>query len=312
MNQSNWLKHQWRVLAALLAFAFFAPMGLFTLPLAALLVMSRPHRTSVALVTMAAGGFSLAWVFQVGELPDQVVRAGAVIAVAVFMPVTFFTRSSVGHRVFLAGTSAVLSVMFLLTIRGRSWQELQWWVEHRMGHMARVLARSTFGRDSAGGVDAGQIADMLGTSVRFAADYHPALVTLQMMAGLALATVVYHRLAIKPRGDPPGRFRDFRFTEHLGWATIAALVVVLVPKFSAAKLGALNVLLVLSTLYALRGAAVAAAGLQQLGGGCVIVVLSVAAAFLMLPIAVVGAILLGIVDTSFDLRRRWQSPPAGG
>lgn len=312
MSPSNWLLRQWQVLVALVAFLFFAPLGLFTLPLAALLVMSPPHRIRVAVITVVAGGFSLAWILQSGELPDQVVRAGAVIAVALFLPTTFYTRAWVGHRVCLAATVAALSVTILLGALGRSWHELHWWVEHRMGYVARVLMSSTWGGEGAGGVDAGQIADILGTSVRFVADYHPALVFLQVMAGLALATAVYQRLATKPRGVPPGRFRDFRFTEHIGWATIAALVVVLVPKFAAAKLGALNVLLVLGTLFALRGVAVATVGLQQLGGGCLITVLSLAVAFLLLPAALVGAILLGIVDTSFDLRRRWQAPPVGG
>jgi len=312
VNPSDWLKRQWQVLAALVAFSLFAPVGLFALPLAALLVMSQPHRTRVTLLTIVAGGFSLAWILQPGDLPDQVVRAGAVIALTVFLPLTFYTRTSTGHRVCLAATAAALSVIFLLMTLGRSWHELHWWVEHRLGYSARIMMRGTWGRDGAGGVDAGQIENILGTSVRFVADYHPALVTLQVMAGLALATAIYQRLATEPRGVPPGRFRDFRFTEHLGWATIAALIIVTVPKFSVVKLGALNVLLLLSTLYGLRGVAVATVGLQQLGGGYMITVLSMAAAFLLLPAALAGAILLGIVDTSFDLRRRWQAPPAGG
>jgi len=297
------------VLAAFLGFLLLAPAGLFALPLAALLMTSQPHRTRVALITIVAGGYSLAWLFQTGDLPDQVLRAGAVISVAVFLPVTFYARTSVTHRAVLAATAATVSVMFLLQPLGRSWQEVHWWIEHRMGFIARLMLRSTWGREDT--LDAGRIADVLDTSVRFVADYHIALITLQVIAGLALATALYHRLAMKPRGVPPARFRDFGFTEHLGWPAIAALIVVLVPKLSAAKLGASNVLLVLGTLYALRGLAVATVGLQQLGSG-LITGLSVVTAFFMLPVAIIGAILLGIADTSFDLRRRWQTPPAGG
>ena len=297
------------MLAASAAFLLLAPAGLFALPLAALLMTSQPHRTRVALITIVAGGFSLAWLLQPGDLPDQVLRAGAVIATAAFLPVTFYTRASVTHRVCLAATGATVSVMLLLLPIGRSWQEVQWWIEHRMGFIARLMMRSTWGRESS--VDVRQIADILEVTVRFVANYHIALMTLQLIAGLALATALYQRLAVKPRGIQPGKFRDFCFTEHLGWPAMAALIVVLVPRLSAARLGASNVLLVLGTLYALRGLAVAATGLQQLGSG-LITVLSVVTACLMLPVATIGAILLGIVDTSFDLRRRWQPPPAGG
>jgi len=193
---------------------------------------------------------------------------------------------------------------------GHSWHELHWWVEHRIGFSTRILMRSTWGGSGFG--DDSQMADILETSIRFVADYHPALVTLQVMAGLLLATTLYQSLATKPKGVPPGRFRDFRFTEHVGWAAIAALIVVTVPRLAAAKLGAMNVLLVLGTLYALRGVAVATMGILQLGGGYVFTFVSTALAFLLLPAAIVGAILLGIVDTSFDLRRRWQAPQAGG
>ena len=264
------------------------------------------------MIAVIAGGFSLAWVIHPGELPDQVVRAGIVIAVALFLPLTAYTSLRVSHRVCIAASGAVLGVAALLGVMGRSWHELHWWVEYRVGYTARMMMRTTWSGDGAGRVDVGQIADILGSSVRFVADYHPALVTLQIMAGLTLATAVYQRLASEPRGLPLGRFGELSFTEHLGWAAIATLIAVLVPQFSAVRLGAMNVLLVLGTLFALRGVSVATVGINALGGGFLTYALSLAAAFLLLPVALVGAILLGIVDTSFDLRRRWHTPPVGG
>jgi hypothetical protein len=202
--------------------------------------------------------------------------------------------------------------VLLLGTFGRSWQELQWWVEQRVGYAMRVFTSVVLGREGDGAVDSAQLAEFTNSFVRFMADFSPALAALQIMAGLALASAIYYRLATKPRGIPPGQFRDFKFTEHLGWAAIAMLVVVLVPKLAAAKLGAMNVLLVFGSLFALRGAAVATVGFHALGGGCLNAFLSVAVAFLLLPLAVIGAILLGIVDMRFDLRRRWATPPAGG
>ncbi len=263
-------------------------------------------------MAIVTGGLSLAWLGQSGMLPEQVLRAGIVVAVAVFVPVTFYTRASLGHRVILASATAATSVITLLAASGRSLRELQWWVEHRVGYAMRVLTGAFAGGDGARDIDKVQLADFTDTFLRFMADYNPALAAVQIMAGLALASVIYYQLAAKPRGVPPGRFRDFRFTEHLGWAAIAMLVVVLVPKLAAAKLGAMNVLLVLGSLFALRGVAVATVVFYAIGGGWLHAVLALALAFLLLPAALIGAILLGVVDTRFDLRKRWESPRAGG
>jgi len=312
VSRSDWLGRQWRLIAALVAFALFAPVGLFALPLAALLVLSPPLRARVAFVAIVAGGFSLSWLLQPGDLPEQVVRAMSLIAVASFIPITFFTRASVCHSALAAGTSAVLAVTALLNVMGRPWGELRWWVEHRMGYAARIMARSIWSRQNGGGVEARQLEEVVEASVRFVADYHLALVTLQVIAGLSLATVVYHRLATKPRSVSPGRFSDFRFADQLGWVAIAALVVVLVPLFAEARVGALNVLLVIGTLFGIRGIAVVGLGMQRSGVSYAVMFLFVVAAILLLPAAIVGAILLGIVDTRFDLRRRWYTPPSGG
>jgi hypothetical protein len=297
-------------LLLLVLLVLFAPVGLAAL--AALLVLSPPLRIGSAILAVVAGGVSLGWITQPGVLPDQVLRAGIVIAVAVFVPATFYTRSHLSHRVLLASATAAVGVVLLLGTFGRSWQELQWWVEQRVGYAMRVFTSVVLGREGDGAVDSAQLAEFTNSFVRFMADFSPALAALQIMAGLALASAIYYRLATKPRGIPPGQFRDFKFTEHLGWAAIAMLVVVLVPKLAAAKLGAMNVLLVFGSLFALRGAAVATVGFHALGGGCLNAFLSVAVAFLLLPLALIGAILLGIVDMRFDLRRRWATPPAGG
>ncbi|MBI2614929.1 MAG: DUF2232 domain-containing protein [Gemmatimonadetes bacterium] len=114
-----------------------------------------------------------------------------------------------------------------------------------------------------------------------------------------------------PTGVPPGRFREFRFSEHLGWVGAVALLVMLVPRLAAAKVAAINLLLVSGLLYAVRGAAVTAFGIALLGGaGCGTAALFGLLALFVLPAVVAGAIVLGVIDAGMDLRKRWATPPA--
>ena len=282
------------------------------LALAVLLILSPPLRTHAAVIAVVAGGLGLAWLLQPAELPHQVWRAGTVLALAAFVPATFYTQASVMHRLLLAGTAAALCVSVLFVATGRSWQELHWWVEHGWGKTAQLFMGGVWYVEGGTGAAGAQLRELFDSTIRLAADYYPGRVTLQIMTSLALATAAYRHLATAPRGVLPGRFRDLRYTEHIGWAAIVLLIVVLVPKLAAAKLGAMNVLLVIGALYALRGLAVFTVGFQALGGGCLNAVLFSVVAFILLPLALIGAILLGIADTSFDLKRRWSTPPAGG
>jgi len=104
-----------------------------------------------------------------------------------------------------------------------------------------------------------------------------------------------------------GPLRDFGFTDHLGWAAIPALVVVLTPALHVARLGALNLLIVLGSLYGLRGIAVVVSRLHAFGGGPLWVAVLAVSAVLMLPVVAPGAILLGVIDSRLHLRTRWST-----
>jgi hypothetical protein len=303
-------RHRLVVLAGI-AFVIFAPAALFALPLTALLVITS-LRSPRELVTAAiAGGLSLAWLLDSGGLPEQAVRAGAIIATAAFVTVTWLVRWSVIHRSLIAAAAAAVSVTVLLVALGSSWGELRWWVEHQVGYAARVASQVVWMVGNSSAATASQLESWITDSVRFMADFFPAIGIIQLIAGLSLATALYHAVAREPRGAGLHRLRDFRFSEHLGWVAVAALSVILIPKLAAAKLAAVNLLLVMGTLYALRGMAVVAFGLQFLGAASgMMTALTILAALLMLPIALAGAILLGVVDSGLDLRRRWTTPRA--
>jgi uncharacterized protein YybS (DUF2232 family) len=110
---------------------------------------------------------------------------------------------------------------------------------------------------------------------------------------------------------PLARFRDFRFSEHLGWAAAIPLLIILLPDLIRAKVAASNLLLLVGTLYALRGLAVAAFLAGIAGTGPLATVLAVVMAIFMLPLVLGGGILLGLLDAGIDLRRRWRKPPVG-
>jgi hypothetical protein len=303
------------LVAAAVGFGIFAPAALFTMPLAALLMASQPRTTSEYAVAALAGGFAFWWLVTPGDLPDQLVRAAALFTTLAFTLSTLRTRASVTHRCLHAVAVAGAAVTGLLVFLGSSWGELRWWVAHRTGLAARSLMGLMW---SATPVTANgnsstpehpaleQLQQWFAEVVVIVADFYPALLALEIMVGLALATAVYHRVARHPRGVPLAEFRNFRFSEHLGWAAAIPLIVVLIPKLAAAKVAAANLVVVAAALYGLRGIAVAAYGLQAVGAGGIFLTILLASIFvLLMPIVLAGAVVLGVVDAGLRLRERW-------
>ena len=286
------------------------------IPLATLLA-GRASRTRAETMTLAGCvGFALWWLLQLGELPGQLTRAAAIFAALAFVTATRWTRLTVTHRALTAAAVAIGGVTALLFALGSSWSELRWWVEFRVGLAARSVIGGlwTVSASAGGGqiTDPGKIETLLHSAVSLAAAFYPALTVLVILTGLALASRTYHWVAPAPKGVGPGRFKDFRFSEHLGWAVIIPLVVVLIPKLAAAKTAAANVLLVAAVFYGLRGVAVAAFLAEMAGGvGFLLSALLAVIMFVMLPVVAGGAVVLGVLDTGVDFRRRLKiRPPA--
>jgi hypothetical protein len=108
----------------------------------------------------------------------------------------------------------------------------------------------------------------------------------------------------------PGRFEEFRFSDHLVWVVIAGLVGLLFAGDTRVAGPASSLLAFGTGLYALRGSAVLAFALHS-APRMFIVLLMVGAVFLV-PFAVVGVALLGLADIWLDFRRRLTPPPSGG
>ncbi len=298
------------VFGAVIAFAIFLPIGLLTVPLAGLVLVTRFQRLRAVVTASLLTGISLWWLAQIGDPPDQVIRAAAVMGSAAFV-VTFLSTSwSLTHRSLAAIGVAAGGTGALLAAARTSWPEIHWWVESR-GQLAAQLVLTRLSGDQPGAGDDAMVVQLKAwfeSVIPLMADFFPATVAVQMLAGLALATALYRRFA-PAAGVTPGKFRDFRFSEHLGWIAVIALAIVLLTRAATVKLMAANVLVVASLLYALRGAAVAWFGLTLAGGpGLLTTGLVAFSVVFMLPVILIGTIFIGVVDAGLDLRRRWPTP----
>ncbi len=310
-----------RLVVAAIAFGILAPPALFALPLAALLLASRPRTAPEFIALALAGGVALWWLMAAGDLPDQLLRAAALFAAIVFTVTSLRTRATVTHRALHAVTVAAAGVAGLIVLLGTSWGEIRWWVAHRTGMTARGIIGMLWTATPSGSTGADSTAAEHSTLQQFQtgladlvpliADYYPAIVAAQLVVGLVLATAICQRVATRPIGIPLQPLRTFRFSEHLGWAAVIGLAVVLVPKLAAGKLAAANMLVVVGALYALRGFAVAAFGFTALGGGAFLIILFGLIFLFLMPIVLAGALVLGVVDAGFDLRARWGTKSVG-
>jgi hypothetical protein len=133
------------------------------------------------------------------------------------------------------------------------------------------------------------------------ASVFPAMLALASMAALGVAWWVYVRA--DGCGDQGlGPVRDFRFNDHLVWAMVGGLLLVVFRWGDAlSRLGA-NLVVFMAALYGLRGAGVV---VFVSGGISLVGYVALGFGLLAAPPVVVGvAVLVGIGDTWLDLRGR--------
>lgn len=297
----------WGLVFATIAFGLlaFGLLGLVALALAALLLAAGVPGPRARVTALLIGVAGLAFVLSTAADPfDAALGAYTLIVAAAFAGGALLAPAGVwrqGLRATLWGTAG--TGMMGLALRGsRFWSELQWSVMHQTSSAVRSVVERW--PDSY---------PMYAPMVHFFGTAFPGLLVLQTLAGLTLAWQWHGRLAAAPLGLPVAPFRQFRFGDHWVWGLVGVLLIWAVPKLAALKGLALNLGVVLSVLYCLRGAAIVVA----LAGGAGVpiwslTVATVVAVVLVLPLLLLipGLWTLGVFDTwlAFRQRRVGQSP----
>lgn len=155
--------------------------------------------------------------------------------------------------------------------------------------------------------DSAWVAELRAATDRIAglqADLFPALLALQSLAALALASWWVRRLG-RSQSDAfaLARLRDFRFNDQLIWALIGSLALFLLPLGPVGDRVAVNGLVFMTALYALRGLAVFVF-LATSSRSIPTMVLGALALVFLYPVALTAALLMGVGDTWLDVRRR--------
>jgi len=163
-----------------------------------------------------------------------------------------------------------------------------------------------------GGSDLGATMLDVAGQARAMARLFPAGIALAALAGLALAWRGHFWLSARPLGPAPAPFSAFTFSDQVIWLLVAALALVLIPADPwlepVQQLGT-NLLLVVTALYVVRGAAVLRATAGRVSTPFALVAFLIAV--LMFVFVAGGLSLLGVADTWLDFRRR-AAPANGG
>ncbi len=289
------------VALAVVAFLFLAPPLFLLAPLALLLLFSRPSTVRewlwIALAGLSASKIVLD--LEAAPAPARLLGAMGMIMAGAFVVLAHAAPRQGGlGRAAIAVAIGVLGVIAWGRSAGLELSAIDAAVGADLKRSLEILLE---------GAAPDQVQSAL-ASVPAVARAFPAIAALQALLGLTLAWSWYHRLAIRPIGEPPGPFSAFRFNDHLIWGAILTLGLALAPLGDTFARVITNALVMWAGLYAVRGLAVAGHGARRwpIPGRILVVVMS----FLAAPIALGTLLSLGLADTWIDFRNR--AVPAGG
>jgi hypothetical protein len=229
---------------------------------------------------------------------DSVLGAYVVFASAAFVVSAVLLRTGVLARSTVAtAVGALATVGLTLLLRGDvTWNALHLQALHEANDALRLAEQLQ--------PDA---ADLVGPLANVFGETFPALLVLQTLAGFALAWQWHTRISAEPLGPPVAPFRQFRFGDAWVWGLVLVLGIWVAPVLTVLKPAALNIGIVLSVLYCLRGIAVVVAIASGAGVPIgVLVIGGVVASALAVPLLLIvpGIWTLGVFDTWLEFRRR--------
>jgi hypothetical protein len=288
------------------AFLLTAPAAFVLLPLALLLVTTRPARLVTILWIVVGAAWSGLWLAAPGPLAEQVLKGWTVVTSGVFLLLVLDGRRRPADAAVTAVLTASLAALTWLRVFRVEFDSV-------MGDVLRIIwAQYRAIGDAAPGLR-GQLADF-SLKVADASVLIPGGMMLLGVAGCLLAWRWYHWFGDRPVGDTPGPFREFRFSDHLIWLLVLGLagtILQVAGVLSSAAGWPVDLLVLLGGLYAARGLAVARSSAARLGMGLPLPLLLAALVFVLflLPFALAALLGVGLADTWLDFRRRSAAAP---
>jgi hypothetical protein len=241
------------------------------------------------------GGF---WYLERGW---ALVVGGAFVALSLARPLSSFLFRGMAS-VAMGAVSVALAGLVL-----GGWEQIDWLITQRVEQSvsASLQAFAILG----GGETQPGLQETLSMAGEVQNVLFPALVALSTLAALGVAWWLHVRVGLAAPAGGLGPLREFRFPDALIWAFIAGLVLLLVTEWSDGwgRVGT-NVVAFMAALYLLRGAGVLLflwGGISWASG-----LLLVIGVLLAGPVLALAAMLVGVGDSWFDLRRRLDGPSA--
>ncbi|NIP82313.1 MAG: DUF2232 domain-containing protein [Gemmatimonadetes bacterium] len=274
-----------------LTFSVIHPLQLMMVPLALLLVALPPRHPRLLVFAAVLGALVF---FEPRGPMWELERGWALLLSGWFIfAVLAWPHGTFVKRAVAAVAATVLSGGLLIAVRG-GWSALDRAIAANYRRMAESVAAAL-----PPGLTSGD--EVVALAAELPARLFPAFLAVGSVAALAVAWWGYRRLS--SRGEPLGRFTEFRFPDPFIWILIAGLALLLLPVDDWAPRVGSNLVFFMGALYALRGLAVLVALVLGLVGLQlpVLLVLVLVGVFLY-PIVVAGTLLLGVTDTWLDLR----------
>ena len=293
-----------------LVFALFAPGSFVLGPLAGLLLVARPvSRLAWGWLAIAVL-WTAGWLSRTDELTGQFARAFVVVLIGAWLVLLVIRPGRAVQRSLLAVGVALAVTFGWLVALGFQWGDLEAAAARALSDVLLTQAHAI--EKLGGGSDLGATMLDVAGQARSVARLFPAGIALAALAGLALAWRGHFWLSARPLGPVPAPFSAFTFSDQVIWLLVAALALVLIPADPwlepVQQLGT-NLLLVVTALYVVRGAAVLRATAGRVSTPFALVAFLIAV--LMFVFVAGGLSLLGVADTWLDFRRR-AAPANGG
>jgi len=250
------------------------------------------------------------WLSRTDELTGQFARAFVVVLIGAWLVLLVIRPGRAVQRSLLAVGVALAVTFGWLVALGFQWGDLEAAAARALSDVLLTQAHAI--EKLGGGSDLGATMLDVAGQARAMARLFPAGIALAALAGLALAWRGHFWLSARPLGPVPAPFSAFTFSDQVIWLLVAALALVLIPADPwlepVQQLGT-NLLLVVTALYVVRGAAVLRATAGRVSTPFALVAFLIAV--LMFVFVAGGLSLLGVADTWLDFRRR-AAPANGG